>query len=80
MATLTLKNVPDALHTKLKEQARRHRRSMNNEAIVCLERALFPSQRRDPDLLIQEAEALNRKTSTSFSEELIEQGKRKGRA
>ncbi|HEX8691152.1 MAG TPA: Arc family DNA-binding protein [Longimicrobium sp.] len=40
MATMTLKNVPDALYEQLKTSAERNRRSINSEAIVCLERAL----------------------------------------
>lgn len=35
--TLTLKNLPDALHARLTAAAKRHRRSLNNEAILCLE-------------------------------------------
>lgn len=38
--TLTLKNLPDALHARLAAAAKRHRRSLNNEAIVCLEAGL----------------------------------------
>lgn len=38
--TLTLKNLPDALHARLSAAAKRHRRSLNNEAIVCLEAGL----------------------------------------
>jgi len=30
MATLTLRNVPDDLVERLKERAKRHRRSLNN--------------------------------------------------
>jgi plasmid stability protein len=40
MATLTLRNVPDELVARLKARAKRHRRSLNNEAIVCLEAGL----------------------------------------
>jgi len=40
MATLTLRNVPDDLVARLKERAKRHRRSLNNQAIVCLEAGL----------------------------------------
>ena len=40
MATITLKNVPDELHRRLKERAERHRRSLNREAIRCLEEAV----------------------------------------
>jgi len=38
--TLTLKNVPPHLHRVLKAQARRHKRSLNQEAILCLERSV----------------------------------------
>ena len=40
MATLTIRNLPDALHERLKRHAEWHRRSLNNEAIVLLEQAL----------------------------------------
>ena len=38
--TNTLKNLPDALHARLAAAARQHCRSLNNEAIVCLEAGL----------------------------------------
>jgi len=38
--TLTLKNLPDALHARLSAAAKQHRRSLNNEALVCLEAGL----------------------------------------
>lgn len=40
MPSLTLKNIPPELHKRLKERAARNRRSLNSEAIVCLEQAL----------------------------------------
>lgn len=40
MATLTIKNIPDALHQQLKDRAKQHRRSINSEVIVCLEQVL----------------------------------------
>ena len=39
--TLTLKNIPDAVYDRLKRSAEAHRRSMNSEAIVCLEAVLL---------------------------------------
>ena len=52
-ATLTLKNIPDAVYEHLKRSAEAHGRSMNSEAIVCLEAALLlgkvvPAQRLAP--------------------------------
>ena len=39
MVTLTLKNIPDELHQRLKESAERNRRSLNSEILVRLEGA-----------------------------------------
>lgn len=38
--TITLKNIPDDVYERLKAAAAAHRRSLNSEAIVCLEAAL----------------------------------------
>jgi plasmid stability protein len=38
--TITLKNVPKSLHTKLVARARTHKRSLNQEAIACIEETL----------------------------------------
>ncbi len=37
MLTLTLKNIPRELHTRLKESAERNRRSLNSEILTRLE-------------------------------------------
>lgn len=42
--TLTLKNIPDAVYERLKVAAETHRRSLNSEAIVCLETVLMPTK------------------------------------
>ena len=42
--TLTLKNIPDSVYLRLKAAAELHRRSMNSEAIVCLEAVLLPAR------------------------------------
>lgn len=40
MATLVIKNLPDDLHARLKEQAQRHRRSLTKEAVTLIESGL----------------------------------------
>ena len=40
MATLTLKNVPEELVERLKQEAKQSRRSLNQEALTRLERSL----------------------------------------
>ncbi len=40
--TLTLKNIPDEIYNRLRLSAATNRRSLNSEAIVCLETVLLP--------------------------------------
>ena len=40
MPTLTLKNIPDALHARLKASAERNRRSLNSEVLIRLQHDL----------------------------------------
>jgi len=42
MKTITLKEIPPPLHTALKARARQNGRSLNKEAIACLENAVTP--------------------------------------
>lgn len=42
--TITLKNIPDEIYDSLKQAAEAHHRSLNSEAIACLERVLLPSK------------------------------------
>lgn len=77
MPTLTIKKFPRDLYEKLRERAARHRRSMNSEAIACLEH-LLTSSPRDADAVIAEAESLNRQIGKALPD-LVRQGKRQGR-
>jgi antitoxin FitA len=65
MATMTLKNIPDSLYRALKQNAERHRRSINSEAIVCLERALT-SERIDPETALARARAVRSRAPDVF--------------
>ena len=40
MTTLVIKNMPEALHARLKEQAQRNRRSVTQEAVTLIESGL----------------------------------------
>ncbi len=55
--TLTLKNIPDDVYERLKASAEAHRRSLNSEAIVCLESILLP-ERTSPAERLARARAL----------------------
>lgn len=50
-ATMTLKNIPDEVYGRLKLAAEANRRSMNSEAIVCLETVLLPARVTTADRL-----------------------------
>ncbi|MCZ7591585.1 MAG: Arc family DNA-binding protein [Kiritimatiellae bacterium] len=53
MPSITLKDIPQAVHTALKQRARQHGRSLNKEALASLEAAVFPTK-VDVDDLLQE--------------------------
>ena len=78
--TLTLKNLPDALHARLSAAAKRHRRSLNNEAIVCREAGLSsaPSSVEQP---LKTIRAVRESLGTcSFDPADIDTARREGRA
>jgi plasmid stability protein len=51
MKTIVLKNVPDELHARLKERAKRHHRSLNGEVIALLEEQVEHGALSDVDRL-----------------------------
>ncbi len=60
MPSFTLKNIPDDLYALLRQSAAAHRRSINKEALVCLERALGNRGDEDVDTLLQRIDAFRR--------------------
>ena len=79
MATLTIKKLPDEIYAKLKESASLHRRSMNSEAVVCLEKALL-GDRIDPEALHERVKALRERIGPlNLTDEEINKAKRQGR-
>jgi plasmid stability protein len=77
--TLTLKNIPDDVYERLKAAALAHRRSLNSEALVCLESVLLP-QRIDASERIARARALRATLpQAKFSAREIDALKRQGR-
>ena len=48
---ITLKELPDALHLKLKQRAEAHGRSLNKEVIAMLETMVNPVRRNPEELL-----------------------------
>lgn len=54
--TVTLKNIPDEVYKRLRASAKLHRRSLNGEAIVCLESVLIPGKIRPSERLARARE------------------------
>jgi len=77
--TLTLKNIPDVVYERLKQSAETHRRSMNSEAIVCLEAVLLPSQMPHSERLARVRELRAALPAGKFKARDIDAFKREGR-
>ncbi len=77
--SLTLKNIPDAVYERLKAAAELHRRSLNSEAIVCLESVLLPNRVAPSDRLARARELRAGLPSVQFTAKDIDAAKRAGR-
>ena len=62
MPTLTIKGLPPDLYRRLKAQAEAHRRSLNGEIIVCLERSVAAGPIR-PDAWLESVEAFRKRVA-----------------
>ena len=79
MPTITVKNIPPDLYERLKESARAHRRSMNSEIIVCIERTIG-RRKVDPEATIVRARELREKTTAyQATDDEFTQAKKAGR-
>lgn len=78
--TLTLKNIPDDVYDRLKRSAETHRRSMNSEAIVCLEAALLPARLTVAERLVSARELRAALPKGKFQARDIDALKRIGRS
>jgi len=65
--TLTVKNLPAALHKRLAARAAEHQRSLNSEVIACLKAAVMAEQ-VDPDALLARARALRGEVRGTLTE------------
>lgn len=65
MANLNLKQIPDALYRHLEERAAANRRSVGDEAIICLEQLLEP-RRIDPRCHLAQIRTLRREVPRVF--------------
>ena len=79
MPTITVKNIPEDVYERIKQQAKANRRSLNSEIIMLMERAVM-SYRIDPDEFIAEARAIRELTADYIlTDEELEQAINEGR-
>ena len=78
--TLTLKNIPDEVYDRLKHSAEMNRRSMNSEAIVCLEAVLLPNRVTPAERLGRARELRSAFPKGKFRARDIDAMKRAGRS
>lgn len=78
MPSITVKNIPDSIYKKLKQQAESHHRSMNSEIIACLEQSVEP-KRVSPDEILRQARMMRKKVKGSLSADEIQEAIDKGR-
>jgi len=78
MPSITVKNIPEEIYDRVREQASAHHRSINSEIIACLEKTVKPRQVSTDDIL-KEARRLRKKAKGSLSSEEIESAINQGR-
>ncbi len=75
---ITLKEIPENLHHKLRQRAQTHGRSLNKEVITILETMINPVRKSPEDLLKQISDRRDRMPHIVRDEELksiIEEGR-----
>jgi antitoxin FitA len=79
MPNITVKNIPEDLYERIKQSAAEHRRSINKEIIICLERTLL-ARRVNPAAFLARADALREQSHLPpLTDEILRKAKAEGR-
>lgn len=78
--TITLKGIPDDVYEQLKHSAEANRRSLNSEAIACLETILLPRKVSALEHVTKAREVRLSLKRGAFKPADINRAKREGRA
>ena len=80
MSTITVKNIPDDVYERFKQQAKANYRSVNSEVIMLMERATI-AYRTDADVekILADAKALRDSMNFVVTEEDIDRAINEGR-
>jgi len=77
---ITLKGIPDEVYAQLKSSAEAHRRSLDSEAIACLEAMLLPRKASAAEHALRAREMRQALQGHTYQPEDIDKFKRQGRA
>ena len=77
--TYTIKNIPPILYKRLKQEAQKHRRSINSEILTTLEATILGQKTDEAVDIIQEARALRSKFIGATTPTQISRHKNAGR-
>lgn len=78
MVTITLKDIPPAVHRALKARAKQRGRSLNREALACLESAVAP-RKVDVPAMLADIRRLRESLPGKLTDRLILAAKNEGR-
>lgn len=76
MASLLVKDLPEALHERLRERARAHRRSLGKEVLVLLEEGL---RDRAGPMALAEVDALRVRGNRPLTQDVLDRARTEGR-
>lgn len=79
MASVTLKNLPPEVHSRLKERAAAHGRSLNGEILALLRSAVM-AERVDTAALLASAREARKAVSKPITDAFLDKAKRRGRS
>ena len=78
MNNITVRNIPDRIHKKLKKRSELSRRSINSEIISCLEEALF-SNKHEVEMIIKKSQEIRHNLNFEITLSELEEAKISGR-
>lgn len=78
MNNITVRNIPDRIHKKLKKRSELSRRSINSEIIACLEEVLLTGKNEVEDVLKRSKE-IRKNLSFEVTLDELEEAKSYGR-
>ena len=78
MASITIKDIPEVLHQRLKERAKANRRSLNAEVIACLEAKVL-SRPVDMETELERIKQLREEVGGYLTQEMLDEFKEEGR-